>query len=280
MTYACYGKYLGEVGVHQTAVLYKQAGYSDTALFPDAPVGFDFPSGETLDLIISNHRIVAQKMHSLPTKAPVESSLSRFGTPHLFQGEQEVFERVISTHCQSYLEFGLGGSTLIAIRRNLKVVAIDSDPDWVKQATGQPEISSAVSKGTAIIRHADIGPISVWGNPRDRSAINKWPNYLNSAWDLYSSGSQQFPDVVFVDGRFRVACCLSIILASGFDSKLTQNVRVLLHDVGAERPHYDPVFQFFEVVDAKNTLRVMKIKQDVSAPAVMSSFLRSLLDQR
>jgi hypothetical protein len=88
------------------------------------------------------------------------------------------------------------------------------------------------------------------------------------------------PDLIFVDGRFRVACCLSVVLLAEADPDLTRKIRVLLHDVGPARPHYDEVLQFFDVVESVNTLRVMKIKPGTSRSRVMSALLRRQFDQR
>jgi hypothetical protein len=87
-------------------------------------------------------------------------------------------------------------------------------------------------------------------------------------------------DLVFVDGRFRVACCLSVILLAASDPGLTRSLQVLLHDVGPDRPYYEEVFRFFDVVESVNTLRAMRIKPDVACSQVMSVLLRRQFDQR
>ena len=78
------------------------------------------------------------------------------------------------------------------------------------------------------------------------------------------------PDLIFVDGRFRVACCLSVILLAAWartDPKIygcycMMSVRIVRY--------YDEVFEFFDVVESVNTLRVMKIKPDISGSRAMS----------
>ena len=202
------------------------------------------------------------------------------GEPHLFSGEPEVMMRVMrSGHCR-YQEFGVGGSTLMAIHCGLeRVVSVDSDPEWVEAARQNPEIDAAIRCGRVDIRHADIGPVAHWGHPKDRQHMQSWPTYIATAWDVWALRNEM-PDLIFVDGRFRVACCLSVILAVGSDVRLKQVLRVLLHDVGPERPYYDEVFGFFDVVESVGTLRVMKIKPDISSSRVMSALLCRLSDQR
>lgn len=179
-----------------------------------------------------------------------------------------------------YQEFGTGGSTLLAIRGGFeRVVAVDSDLVWVATVRAHPEIAAAVASGRADIRHADIGPVADWGNPKNRQHMERWPTYVRTAWEAWSE-CREFPDLVFVDGRFRVACCLSVILAVASDAKLSRELRLALHDVGPERPHYDVLLEFLDVVEQVNTLQVTRIKSDVSATRVLSILLHRQFDQQ
>jgi hypothetical protein len=202
------------------------------------------------------------------------------GAPHLFGGEAEVITRLMRSGHHRYQEFGVGGSTLMAVRNGLEsVVAIDSDANWIAAARQTPEIDAAIRSGRVDIRHADIGPVGQWGYPIHRENIGNWPIYIATAWDAWAVRNE-VPDLIFVDGRFRVACCLSVILAVGGASTPSQDLRVLLHDVSPERPYYDEVFAFFDIVESINTLRVMKIKSDLSYSRIMSVMLRYQSDQR
>jgi hypothetical protein len=196
--------------------------------------------------------------------------------PHLFDGEQQAFERLLAG-CTRYLEFGIGGTTLLAIRTARMVVSIDSDATWVRSASDHPEISAAVKRGNAIIRHADIGPVGDWGAPIGQDHKAKWPNYIATAWETWNE-LEAMPDVVFVDGRFRVACCLSAVLAVSYDHCLSRAIRIAMHDTGPLRPGYDSVLKFLEIVGGVNTLRFMKIRPDVSASHVMAALLRAQYD--
>jgi hypothetical protein len=202
------------------------------------------------------------------------------GDPHLFSGELAAMNRIMRDGHRRYQEFGVGGSTVLAIRGGLEsVVAVDSDPDWVDAALRHPEIAAAIRVGRADIRHADIGPVAQWGYPSDPGHIRSWPAYIGTAWDVWAQRNEM-PDLIFVDGRFRVACCLSVILVAEANPDLTREIRVLLHDVGPERPYYDEVLEFFDVVESVNTLRVMRIKPDISVSRVISVLLHRQFDQR
>src|SRR6185437_1308370 len=98
MSYVCYGKYVGDTGVHQTADLYEKAGYADTALFPDAVDEFDFPSRDLLDSMIGKQRSMSRSLMVpaiKPGAAAAAPATSRFETPHLFEGELAVLTRAL-----------------------------------------------------------------------------------------------------------------------------------------------------------------------------------------
>jgi len=58
MTYCCYGKYIGKLGVHGTEEIYHSAGYANTELCPVATDRFDWP-----DLAETTARIDQELRH-------------------------------------------------------------------------------------------------------------------------------------------------------------------------------------------------------------------------
>jgi hypothetical protein len=59
----------------------------------------------------------------------------------------------------------------------------------------------------AHVLHVDIGPTGDWGHPTDDSRARHWPDYALQVWDLPDFSH---PDVVLVDGRFRLGCFLTV----------------------------------------------------------------------
>lgn len=88
------------------------------------------------------------------------------------------------------------------------------------------------------------------------------------------------PDLVYVDGRFRVGCCLSVVLACKDRVPAGQAPLVLVHDVADDRPQYEPIFRFFEVVEAVNTLRLLRIRADASMVEAVALFMEYQFDPR
>jgi hypothetical protein len=197
------------------------------------------------------------------------------GEPHLFGSEREVFEASLAKS-HRYCEFGLGGSSLLAVRKGVDtIVAVDSDRQWVEAVRKHPEIVTKVLDGSMSVLHGDIGPVREWGNPADQEHMQKWPNYIGAAWAEWGR-RQVLPDLVFVDGRFRIACCLSVIVAFGI--KLSERPLIMLHDFNDERPHYKQVFQFFDLDMLKGSLAFLRIRDDVSIPAVLARLLQQQFD--
>lgn len=127
------------------------------------------------------------------------------------------------------LEYGAGGSTRLAAGMAGKyVLSVESDPNWARQlrhelSTTQPPPASLIT-----VYHVDIGPTGAWGRPKSEAEWRAYHRYPNAIWD------EPFflhPDLVLIDGRFRVACLMAVALHA------QRPVRVLFDDYG-DRPKY------------------------------------------
>ncbi|APH54744.1 Hypothetical protein GbCGDNIH9_1442 [Granulibacter bethesdensis] len=128
---------------------------------------------------------------------------------------------------QNYVEFGAGGSTCLAAQHVSKSIhTTDSSIDWLQHV--ENTCRSANTPVFPVTRFVDIGPIAAWGVPTDLSKRPIWPNYHEECWGdpAYSEG-----DFYLVDGRFRVACFMQILLHAPADACIA------LHDY-TTRQHY------------------------------------------
>ena len=104
---------------------------------------------------------------------------------------------------QSILEYGSGGSTVVAARAGCRVTAVESDKAWADNLAAElVGISDA-----ARVHHVDIGPTRSWGKPRSALAHERFHTYALSVWDRPDF---QDPDLVLIDGRFRAACLAAV----------------------------------------------------------------------
>ncbi|MDF1801348.1 hypothetical protein [Thalassovita sp.] len=140
--------------------------------------------------------------------------------------------RLAYNEAEVVLEYGSGGSTLVAAELGKTVFSVESDLDWAQMMRDWFLVNPGL--GQVEIIHADIGPTKEWGHPSDHSAWRQFPAYPLAVWDRKDF---QQPDVVLVDGRFRVGCAL----ATAF--RTTRRVTLLFDDY-AKRDHYHVVEKF------------------------------------
>ena len=88
---------------------------------------------------------------------------------------------------------------------------------------------------------------------------------------------RSYPDLVFIDGRFRVACAISVALLAS-SRPLAAAPTVMIHDVSDERPHYDAALAFFDVRQSAETLRVMTPRAATNPERLCAALLQSILD--
>lgn len=105
-----------------------------------------------------------------------------------------------------YVEFGTGGSTLLAGRLGKRTVSVESDP-WFARA-----VRARLTPGAPVrVIHADIGLTLDWGVPAFRRLTparrRRWLGYVTAPYAAPELAAA-FPDFVLVDGRFRRACAL------------------------------------------------------------------------
>lgn len=197
-------------------------------------------------------------------------------SPHLFDNEHSFMADVFHRGFKRYLEFGVGGSTLMAVRCNFDaIVAVDSDLSWISAVRNHPEVANALTAGRASVLHGDIGPIREWGNPKDASSIRCWPNYIAAAWREWAKRSC-LPDLIYIDGRFRVACAYSVAVVLAGDR--ASDSRVLMHDFSEERPSYRDVLKFYEIVEEEGSLVELKLREDATPTAALADLLLRQFD--
>lgn len=110
-----------------------------------------------------------------------------------------------------YLEFGTGGSTLQAAVLGVDFVAVDSD-EYFLNAVRAKIRAAGLERSGQVFRHADLGRVGPWGRPVGRLTPRRLELFRRySDVPPESLGDDTMPDLVLVDGRFRVACALKCL---------------------------------------------------------------------
>ena len=202
----------------------------------------------------------------------------KIGDPLMSAAEIVVLQDLMHSGISRYLEFGSGGSTLMAIRAGIRtIITVESDPAWAAAVRSDPEIAPRIGDGSAVVLHADIGPVASFGSPTSTASMAKWHNYLRAPWIEWERRGEM-PELVLVDGRFRVASCLSVLIAKSLSDSKDPGPIVVIHDVVPERTSYKAVFEYFDVTQSAETLYVIKAKHNLSKLLVFTALLRSQWD--
>jgi hypothetical protein len=134
---------------------------------------------------------------------------------------------------------------------------------------------AAIAAGRAALLHAEIGPVGAWGAPRDEALRHLWPNCLCAMWAEWSR-RRTSPDLVPVDGRFRVAAALSVLLATGGARGAAPTVLML--DLSAERANERVVFEAYDVAERAGRLCVLRPRADAPPAKLAALFLARLFE--
>lgn len=114
------------------------------------------------------------------------------------EAEAAALHRAFSA-ADTVLEYGSGGSTIMAAEAGAEVWSVEADAGWAAMMQGWFKANPC--KGQAHVLHVDIGPTRDWGHPADETAIRNWPDYALKVWDMPG---------FLVDGRFRLGCFLTV----------------------------------------------------------------------
>lgn len=105
----------------------------------------------------------------------------------------------------TYLEYGSGGSTRMAVRLSVpRVYSVESSAVFGKAVRRSVSWDRKNTIFKMIV--PPFGETGAWGYPRPES-YKSWSTYVNRVWDVAEAEGAS-PDLVLIDGRFRVACFL------------------------------------------------------------------------
>lgn len=285
-------RYIGAVGLHMSAKRFNERGFGRTVMLDHDRVDFDFPSLPQLDEMVQEELVMRRRRvaagAALPPKAGRVSAGKAsggaqpgnvtLGLPRMSEPERELLNRMLASGRKRYAEFGIGGSTLLALRQGFDaLVGVESDGVWANAVREHEEIGPAIASGTATILHADIGPVGSWGTPIDETYQHRWPSYISTMWAEWAR-RKSMPDLVLVDGRFRVACALSVAVVHAMHGHRTEPPLVMLHDVSSRRPNYLKVLDAFELEEQAGELVVMRPRSDVEPGALFALMMSRLFE--
>jgi hypothetical protein len=173
-------------------------------------------------------------------------------TPHLDPAGLNFFEASLN-NSKVYLEFGSGGSTCLASTKpNIShIISVDSDQVWLDRVAS--DIDQTKIKASIKLIYSDIGAVGDWGNPNSDQGFRGYWTYPTLPW-AYLRSIRETPDLILVDGRFRVACTLLSML-------LSEEGTLILVDDYSERPEYWVIERYAKVKSSAGRLVAFEVQK-------------------
>jgi hypothetical protein len=177
--------------------------------------------------------------------------------PALSENDMKMFYRYLDKSTV-YFEYGSGGSTYQAnLRPNIKkIYTVESDKIWINQLKSCIKDNSKI---TYIYNEMGTMP-KTWGYPGKlclESDIIKYSDHMRNL----SINERSKIDLIMIDGRFRVACCLKCF-------NIINNSCYIIFDDFLSRPNYDIVLNYYDIIEKTEDKRMVVLckKNNVSIP--------------
>ena len=167
-------------------------------------------------------------------------------SPAMSPAEQALL-RAAAAGAATIVEFGAGGSTaLLLAASGGRLVTVENDPAWLARLAAAPPCAEARAAGRWAGICVDQGAVGAWGWPLDAVRRQDGAPYVNAPWAAAGA-----PDLVLVDGRYRVACALAAL------ARVAPGGLVAIHDFWP-RPHYHLLLAEAELEATSGTLALLR----------------------
>jgi len=197
------------------------------------------------------------------------SFLDSSNTPHMEASGLDCFTESLK-YANCYLEYGSGASTLYAANvANIKsIISIDTDKNWVNKVNS---LITTVGKNF-FLEYCDLGDVGDWGVPLNEAKYKDFWKYMVTPWILVEKNNLS-PDLILIDGRFRVASFLYSLLCAQEGTKI-------LFDDYFDRPHYFEVEKFCRPLERRGRMAVFETHCSYKPADLVSSCVKFSIDWR
>lgn len=160
-----------------------------------------------------------------------------------------------------YLEFGSGGSTVLADRMGVRTLSVEGDRFYAAA------VRKALSPNTSVkILTPKLGLTEHWGMPVFKPET-KGPRYIEAPFRELNG---EFPDLVLVDARYRVACALATATRANRAGVTT----TLIFDDYIGREHYHVVEDYLGRSEIVGRSAVFEVGRDAISDDVIERFAK------
>lgn len=172
-------------------------------------------------------------------------------------------------NAECILEYGSGGSSFVALEVGCATLfSVESDPNWAESI--DQSLRHFYPDAFFRVHFVNTGPVGAWSRPIDSSGHQLYPKYAASVWDR-----QDFvqPDVVLIDGRFRLSCFWTVVMR-------TERRVTILFDDYLERPEYQWIEEFLPRTALHGRMAEFRVAPGLNFRPYLTKILESYLDVR
>lgn len=161
--------------------------------------------------------------------------------------------------CTCFLEYGCGGSTYYAsmVAGVPNIISVDTSKLWVDKV----KHALSNSKSNLNLYYCNVGEIGDWGTPINGDRYQHFWRYTVYPWSTARKKSLE-PDLVLVDGRFRVASFLYSLVAA-------KEGTLIMFDDYFDRKKYAVVEEFCQIKEAHGRMAVFCVDKNYSAEDII-----------
>jgi len=162
-----------------------------------------------------------------------------------------------------YFEYGSGGSTYQAnIRNNIsKIYSVESDIQWINK------IKNIIKSNKIKFFYNEMNTLpNSLGYPGPNSTHIQWINYSNHMSNL-TNDEQKNIDLVLIDGRFRVACCLKCFDIISPDC-------LIAFDDFLNRKQYHVVLDYYNIIEKTKSNRMVILQKKKNVTSIPDDLIK------
>lgn len=177
----------------------------------------------------------------------------------LFGGHDRLFKEIIEK-VKVYGEYGCGKSTnWVLANTSANVLAVDTSDEWVNKVRSE----NIENNNRLNIHFSNLGEVGEWGYPESYDKTSSFSDYTDFLWRQIER-----PDIVLIDGRFRVCCFLTTLKFA------TEGTKIIFDDY-VNRPKYHIVEKYIPrmrefgcqclfIVPRKDQIDFKELESDIS----------------
>ena len=148
------------------------------------------------------------------------------------------------TENTTFFEFGSGCTSVIAKHYAKKSYAVEGNKNWYEEGIKNGLKDNLIFKDIKAIPKGNL-----WSEPGKDSNVEDWKNYFQAYKEEYNA------DVIFIDGRFRVACAFDIF------NKIRNDTLILIHEYF--RDSYLAIPEYYDYIYHWDRLYLFKKKSNI-----------------